>query len=163
MYRKVLIFALLAVLIGCTTLPALTVAAPLPAFQPGGFGVMVSIDQHTYIRPIIKMNLTVFNYTPDPVTFNFRSSQRYDFTIYNSQGLKVWRWSEATLSRFQPVMGEVTLQPNDTVTYTAEYQSRIMLNEDLYTLKGELTAFDMRLRKPRVIEGTISFWAIVTK
>lgn len=161
MYRNVLIFVFLAALIGCVMLPALTATAPQPAFQPSGFGVMVSTDQHTYIRPIIKMNLTVFNYTPAPVTFNFNTSQRYNFTLYNNKGLKVWGWSDG--QQFQPIMGELTLKTNETVTYTVVYQTPTMLNEDLYTLKGELTAFDRRLRKPRVMEGTVSFWAIVTK
>jgi hypothetical protein len=161
MYHKFLVFALLAVLIGCTALPALTAASPQTAFPGNGFGVLVAADQHTYIRPIIKMRLTVFNYTPAPVTFNFKTSKRYDFTIYNSRGLKVWQWSDG--QPFLDVIGKLTLKPNDTVTYTAEYQSKIMLTEDVYTLKGELTAFDMRLRKPRVMEGTVSFWAILTK
>jgi hypothetical protein len=154
-------FVLLAVLIGCATLPALTAASSQTAFPGNGFGVMVAVDQHTYIRPIIKMKLTVFNYTPAPVTFNFRTSKRYDFTIYNSRGLKVWQWSDG--QHFPDVIGKLILKPNETVTYTAEYQSKIMLNEDIYTLKGELTAFDMRLRKPRIMEGTVSYWTILTK
>lgn len=161
MYRKVLLFSLLAILIGCTTLPSLTAADPQNVFPPSGFGVMVSANQHTYTRPAIKMSLTVFNYTQRPETFRFRTSQRYDFTIYNSQGLKVWQWSAG--QQFQPIMGELDLMPNETVTYTAQYQSSTMLKEDLYTLKGELTLFELRLRAPRTIEATTSFWAILTK
>jgi hypothetical protein len=161
MYRKVLVVSLLAVLIGCTALPALTAAFPQTAFPGDGIGVLVTTDQDSYIRPIIKMRLTVFNYMPVPVTFNFKTSERYNFTIYNSRGMKVWQWSDG--QHFPDVIGELTLKPNDTVTYIAEYQSKIMLNEDLYTLRGELTAVDKRTGKPRVMEGTVSFWAILTK
>jgi hypothetical protein len=123
---------------------------------------MVTTDQHTYIgsNTAIKTDLKVFTYTDKPVTLNFKSSQRHDFTICNSKGDKVWQWSDG--QQFLPLIGELVLKPNDTVTYSALYQPKQM-NQDLYTVKGDLTAYDFRLRKPCAMTGTVSFWRVLVR
>jgi hypothetical protein len=143
-----------------------------------GFGVSVAINQPVYWTdfmppgwrpPEIIMALQVFNYSQIPVTFNFRTSQRYDFIIYNSKGAEVWRWSADKM--FLQVLGELTLNPGETVTYTARMKfvssgdiaksadnAGGAMPQDLYTLKGVLTAYDPELYIPRVIEGQVSFW-----
>ncbi|MBN2532896.1 MAG: hypothetical protein JXB88_08395 [Spirochaetales bacterium] len=142
-----------------------------------GFGVSVAINQPVYWTdfmppgwrpPVISMALKVFNYSQIPVTFHFRSSQRYDFIIYNSKGREVWRWSAD--KAFLDVLGELTLNPGESVTYTARIKfvnsgnsiksddvAGGAMPEDLYTLKGVLTAYDPELYIPVIMEGQVSF------
>lgn len=133
------------------------------------FGVAVAIGQPEYWTdfmppgwrpPVIKMTLRVFNNSSMPVTFDFNCSQRYDFMIYNSRGVEVWRWS--TGKAFMDVLGRLTLNPGQSVTYNEECKfvnaSGYAMPVDLYTLRGVLTATDRQLMVPRVIEGKVSFW-----
>lgn len=131
-----------------------------------GFGVNVAIDRPEYGTnmttrpPVIKMALQVYNYSQLPVTFDFTTSQRYDFAIYDSRGREVWRWSDD--KAFLQVTGQLTLQPGESVVYTAEHiftdKNGKPMPTDLYTLKGELTAIDGNLWAPRTMEGKVSFW-----
>lgn len=146
--------------------------SPVMAIDPaydGLFGVIVAVDQTQYYTdfmppgwcpPMIKMVLEVFNFTAAPVTFDFTSSKRYDFSIYNSRGTEVWRWSDGQI--FLPVLGQVTIQPRDTKIYSFALKfvdrNGNAMPVDLYTLKGELTATDMQLMVPRIMDGRVSFW-----
>ncbi|NLW09809.1 MAG: hypothetical protein GX036_08105 [Firmicutes bacterium] len=131
-----------------------------------GFGVDVAIDQPEYTTgltarpPVIKMALQVYNYSQIPVTFDFTTSQRYDFAIYDSRGREVWRWSDD--KGFLQVIGQLILQPGESVVYTAEHvftdKNGEPMPTDLYTLKGELTATGRDFWAPRIMEGKVSFW-----
>ncbi|HHU82969.1 MAG TPA: hypothetical protein GXZ26_08200 [Firmicutes bacterium] len=131
-----------------------------------GFGVNVAIDRPEYNSssimspPVIRMALQVYNYSQLPVTFDFTTSQRYDFAIYDSVGREVWRWSDGKV--FLPVEGQLILQPGESVVYTAEHRFANKTGQpmptDLYTLKGELTAINKNLWVPRTMEGKVSFW-----
>lgn len=149
---------------------ATTAAAQLtgPAALPAGFGATVSIDQHQYVTdfmppgvtpPSIKMTLVVFNRASTPVTFTFPTSQRFDFSIKDSSGVEVWRWS--TGRGFQPVVGTITLPPGQSVTFpvTQHFVSRTgaPLPQGIYTLTGELTSRDGSTWLPRSMSGTVSF------
>jgi hypothetical protein len=133
------------------------------------FGVSVAIDQPEYWTdfmppgwraPEIGMALRVFNHSYIPVTFDFTTSQRYDFAIYNSNGTEVWRWSDDMA--FLQVLGQVTLAPRESVRYAVKHKfvdgKGNPMPVDLYTLKGELTARDTQLLVPRTMEGEVSFW-----
>ncbi|MEA3477800.1 MAG: BsuPI-related putative proteinase inhibitor, partial [Bacteroidota bacterium] len=137
------------------------------------FGISVAIDQPAYWTdfmppgwhaPVISMALRVFNHSYIPVTFDFTTSQRYDFAIYNSNGIEVWRWSDD--KAFLQVLGQVTLEPGESVRYAVKHKFVDSCNDtkekpmpvDLYTLKGELTARDTQLLVPRTMEGEVNFW-----
>lgn len=106
------------------------------------------------------MALQVYNYSQIPVTFDFTTSQRYDFAIYDSRGREVWRWSDD--KGFLQVIGQLILQPGESVVYTAEHvftdKNGEPMPTDLYTLKGELTATGRDFWAPRIMEGKVSFW-----
>lgn len=176
--KKILVMGLLSLvlslvmLFGCLSPALAEEPVPVTAQDPvyhGLFGVIVAIDQHQYYTdfmppgwrpPTIKMVLEVFNYTMSPVTFDFSDSQRYDFSICNSQGVEVWRWSNG--KAFFQVIGQVTIPPGQTVIYSETLRFVDALGNampvGLYTLKGELTATDMQLWVPRVMDGRVSFW-----
>jgi len=131
------------------------------------FGVTVTIDQPEYWTdlmpslspsddrfPTMVMKLTVFNHSAIPATFNFTSSQRYDFEIYY-EGERVWRWSENR--SFLDVMGQITLVPGQSLVYKENFKlakiedgRKVPIPEGDYTLKGRLTAYPYA-------EGQVSF------
>lgn len=129
-----------------------------------GVGAAVAIDQPEYVTdlmppgfrpPEIKMVLVVFNYSKLPVTFDFTTSQRFDFSIYDGKGKgkEVWRWSAD--KKFMEVLGKVTLKPGEYVSYTAKHKFASSAGKPmpagLYTLKGWMTA------SARKMVGKVSF------
>lgn len=103
--------------------------------------------------PRIRMILRIFNDTQIPITLNFTTSQRFDFSIYDSSGAEVWRWSADRY--FLQVLGQLTLNPGESKAYS---YSHVFVNSsggampvDTYTLKGEMVATN------RVMEGKVSF------
>src|SRR5690554_2717163 len=122
---------------------------------------MYKLKPHKIMHPpVIRMALQVYNYSQLPVTFDFTTSQRYDFAIYDSMGREVWRWSDD--KGFLQVIGQLILQPGESVVYTAEHvftdKNGEPMPTDLYTLKGELTATGRDFWAPRIMEGKVSFW-----
>jgi hypothetical protein len=51
----------------------------------------------------------------EPMTLYYRTSQRYDLAVINSEGQEVWRWSRDRT--FAQVTEEVPLEANETVSY----------------------------------------------
>lgn len=56
------------------------------------------------------------NTTDQVITLTFSSSQRYDYTIYNSSGEIVKTYSDNLF--FLTVLGEVRIFPNKSLTYS---------------------------------------------
>jgi len=167
----VLMFALILFFTG-SSLQAQSVSDHTSSFEFSdfrGFGATVTIDQPEYYTdfmppgwrpPVIRMVLKVFNYSLIPVTFDFTTSQRFDFAIYNRNGVEVWRWSAD--KGFWQVLGQVTLNPGESVSYKTSHRfvddDGEAMPVDLYTLEGELTATDLQLWVPRTMKGQVSFW-----
>ena len=85
-----------------------------------GFGASLATDRPVYRpgQPIL-ITFEVFNYTPDPVGFDFTSGQRYDVVIEDHGGNQVWRWSAGKM--FTMAMGRETLGPgNPRLIYEVE-------------------------------------------
>ena len=59
----------------------------------------------------------------------FASGQQYDFTVSDSSGALLWRWSAEMA--FAQMLGSITLAPNESLSYSAEW---------IPTATGELTA-----------------------
>jgi len=76
------------------------------------YGISVTTDKVEYsIGTPIEMALKIFNYTDEDVTFNFNTSQRYDFIIEDEKGKEIWCWSKGYV--FCQVFGKETLGPNN--------------------------------------------------
>jgi len=131
-----------------------------------GYGVLVKSDAPSYTNnlmppgvmlPTLHATLAVFNYGQTPVTFNFNTSQRFDFVIRDSAGAEVYRWSDGRA--FMEMLGSETLH-NDRLVYRVSIllENRLWvgpglapLPDGLYTLEAILTSRD------RPLSGTTTF------
>ena len=105
-----------------------------------GFGLIIVTDKAIYDsgQPIT-INLTVFNYTKDTVSFTFTSSQRYDFFV-SKEGKEIWRWSSGKV--FAQVIGEEKIKPGESLTYEETYLPKIKFSPGTYQVKGVFTSKD---------------------
>jgi hypothetical protein len=81
------------------------------------------------------MTLRVANFSADAVTLRFSDARRYDFAI-SRDGKVLWRWSDGRV--FAQVLGAETLNPGDTLSYTAKVV--LKLRPGLYMVTGTVTA-----------------------
>jgi hypothetical protein len=58
----------------------------------------------------------------DPMTLYYRTSQRYDLAVINSQGQEAWRWSRDRA--FAQVTEEVPLEANETLSFAETWDQR---------------------------------------
>jgi hypothetical protein len=127
---------------------------------PEGFGVTVSVGRPEYVTrlepfepPKIEMELRVFNESNQAASIEFASGQQFDFLIQDSSGRVVWRWSEGKF--FIQILGQLTLAPGESRTFTASHRFADELNgpmdEGLYTVTGKLASPSSR------IEGKTTF------
>ncbi len=72
----------------------------------------------------------------DKQVHRFRTSQRFDFAIYDDEGEEVWRWSDE--QAFLMVMGEETYT-TEGVLYFARMDTSELPAPGTYTLQGTLT------------------------
>lgn len=68
--------------------------------------------------------------------FTFRTSQRYDFAVFDAAGEEVWRWSDD--QAFLMVIGEETYT-EDGVLYFARMDTSVLPEPGTYTLQATLT------------------------
>ncbi len=61
---------------------------------------------------------TVKNGTDEALTFNFTSSQRFDFALLNADGEQVF--SLASVSSFAQMLGEETIEAGEELSYDLE-------------------------------------------
>ena len=104
------------------------------------FGVSMMTDKAVYSpgEPIA-MTLKVFNHTGEEVTFGFRNSQRYDFTITDEGGNRVWLWSDGMM--FLQALGEEKVGPGrEELTYMEKFADR--LETGRYVISGTLVDKD---------------------
>jgi len=121
-----------------------------------GFGALVKADAPVYTNnlmppvaalPKLEAELVVFNHSNEPVTFNFICSQRFDFIITNSDGEKMYRWSDGR--GFMDVLGSETLA-NGMLRYRVSIPLDLgglkPYPDGIYTLEGRLTSNDRPMR-----------------
>jgi hypothetical protein len=90
----------------------------------------------------LEVTLEVVNRSPRPITLGFRTSQRYDLLIQNTQGEEVWRWSAERM--FAQMLGQEVLSPNGgKLTYHVVVREKIPRGS--YTVIGVVPAVDTRL------------------
>lgn len=118
--------------------------------QESGFGVYLTTDKVVYAagQPI-NMELCVFNRTSEKTTLQFRNAQRFDFTIEDGDGKKLWRWSEGRM--FAQMLGQETLGPErKQAIYKATYGGK--LGPGTYKLTGIVTASDRPMSASLTLE-----------
>ncbi|TYR76089.1 hypothetical protein FZC79_08010 [Rossellomorea vietnamensis] len=87
--------------------------------EDGGQGIVAG-----EVEPSITKNekgqfvYTVKNQTEKEVTFEFSSSQRYDYAVKNSSGETIFLYSSA--AAFMQVLGSETLAQGEELSYTIE-------------------------------------------
>ncbi len=107
------------------------------AAQSAGGGITLTTDKAAYrAGEPIRLTLEVFNNASEPVTFQFKSSQRYDFIIEDGKKEQVWRWSASRM--FAMVLGSETLGPGNPRLSYQETCSE-MLAPGAYFITGLLT------------------------
>lgn len=94
----------------------------------------------------IEPSLTVTNISSNPMKLVFSTGQRYDFIIKDIHGKEKVRWSEGEV--FPDVMGELTINPEQTVTYgenllLGKVQKPLGLGK--YVVEGTITAHSIEL------------------
>jgi hypothetical protein len=68
----------------------------------------------------IQLGITVA--VREPMTLYYRTSQRYDLAVINSEGQEVWRWSRDRA--FAQVTGEVPLEANGMLSFAETWDQR---------------------------------------
>lgn len=79
---------------------------------------------------------TLTNKTGEAVTFNFTSSQRFDFSLKNEEGEQVFLFS--SVSSFMQALGEETVEPGESLSYEFDIPP-LDLEAGTYQLEAWLT------------------------
>ena len=101
------------------------VASPTVAGPPFPFEGPVGIDLttfgafHTQGEPV---QLTITVAASERITLYYRTTQRYEIVITDSEGKEVWRWSKD--KAFGEVLGEETLEENEFLTFNESWDQR---------------------------------------
>ena len=96
---------------------ATSTATPTPSAPPFTFEGPVGLDLapygvfHNQGEPGL---LTITVAASEPITLHYRTTQRYEIVITNSEGGEVWRWSKG--KAFGEVLEEVSLGKIDFLT-----------------------------------------------
>lgn len=114
------------------------------------YGISMTNDKMKYsVGEPIKMTLKIFNYTQEEISFQFTTSQRYDFIIEDKEGEEIWRWSKDKM--FAMVLGEETLGlDSPEIIYTAEYKGE--LDPGYYKVTGIFVAQNRPMSGSIIIE-----------
>ncbi len=87
------------------------------------------VDDNTY-------RYTLVNQTEQPHTFEFTSSQRYDFSLANEKGEQIFLFS--SVSTYLQVLGDISVDQGDKLTYDFAIPS-LDLEPGTYELTAWLT------------------------
>lgn len=79
--------------------------------------------------------LHIMNATGGPVTLEFPSGQRYDFTVHDRSGEALWTWSAAR--SFMQALGEETLAAGEARVYEASW---VAPGAGAYSVRATVTA-----------------------
>ena len=100
------------------------VATPTPSATPTfPFEGPIGIDLTTFGAffeqgETIQLGITVA--VREPMTLYYRTSQRYDLAVVNSEGQEVWRWSRDRT--FAQVTEEVPLEANEMLSFAETWE-----------------------------------------
>ncbi len=98
------------------------------AEEPAELGLQLSLSTNGTAYQSgepIHIRFTMANQTGTPIRLEFTSAQRFDVTIGDTHGNKVWRWSAGRM--FAAVMGHEILGPEDPrLTYEAVFRGSLL-------------------------------------
>jgi hypothetical protein len=104
----------------------------------------------------IALSLRIENAGPEPVTLDFRTGQRAEFTAYPAEGEgtdsdgdganHVWRYSAGRM--FTQALGSETVPPGEAVSYEGTWRDP---PAGTYRIVGEATATDRDVRAEAVV------------
>jgi uncharacterized protein (DUF58 family) len=114
-------------------------ACPAASVRRGSTEVAVAANKQRYlVGEPVELVLTVTNLGPNPVTFRFSDSQRYDLVVTREDGTPVWRWSHDKL--FAQVLGTMTLAPGASRIFRDRWDQRDqegkMVTQGRYVIEG---------------------------
>jgi hypothetical protein len=98
---------------------------PTPSAPPFTFEGPVGIDITTYgvfHNQGEEVSFTIFVAASEPITLYYRTTQRYDIVIADSEGNEVWRWSKD--KTFGGVLEQVSLEENEILTFNETWDQR---------------------------------------
>ena len=98
---------------------------PTPAVPPFSFEGPVGIDLTTYgvfYKQGEQVQFTILVAVSEPITLYYRTAQRYDIVVTDSEDKEVWRWSKD--KSFSQVLEQVSLQANEWLTFEELWDQR---------------------------------------
>jgi len=102
------------------------VTTPTPSPTPGfAFEGPIGIDLTTFgtfLEQGKPLQLVITVAVRDAMTLYYRTSQRYDLAVTNSEGQEVWRWSRDRT--FAQVTEEVPLEANGMLSFAETWDQR---------------------------------------
>lgn len=102
------------------------VTTPTSSPEPGfPFEGPVGIDLTTFGAFFAQgepIHLSIRVAAREPMTLYYRTSQRYDLAVTNSEGQEVWRWSRD--QTFAQVTEEVSLEANEMLSFAENWDQR---------------------------------------
>ena len=102
----------------------------------------------------VRISLVVTNTTRQPVTYQFSSSQQYDFWALRD-GREIWRWSRDKF--FAQMLTSLTLKPGESKTFAQTWNLRDNSGQPApdgaYIMMGQLTTMGER---PEPVSKTIT-------
>ncbi|MDP2950144.1 MAG: BsuPI-related putative proteinase inhibitor [Chloroflexota bacterium] len=111
---------------GSARSPTPEAARPSPEATPAfSFQGPVGIDLTTFgvfHRQEEPVSLTVVVAAGEPITLYYRTTQRFDIVVTDSEGREVWRWSQG--KAFSQVLEQVELKPGEPMAFTERWDQR---------------------------------------
>ncbi len=89
----------------------------------------------------LPMTLSITNANDQQVERTYNTGQRYDFVVFDTMGIEIWRWAYRT--GFTQALVEVTFEPGETVTYSVVWNQQTNDGEQVAPGTYELHAYDV--------------------
>jgi hypothetical protein len=100
-------------------------STPTPTGPPFSFEGPVGIDLTIYgvfPKPGEQVLLGIAVAVAEPMTLYYRTTQRYDIVVTDSEDKEVWRWSKD--KEFGQVLEQVSLEANESLTFSEVWDQR---------------------------------------
>ena len=95
---------------------------PSVSRQIDGFMYTITTDRINYSRgESVRLRLVKTNITGNPISLNYRTSQRFDFVAFR-EGEEIWRWSDE--QAFSRAVTRIIIQPGRNQTFDAVWNQR---------------------------------------
>jgi hypothetical protein len=92
---------------------------PFPFEGPVGIDLFTFGSFHQQGKPV-PFAITIA--ASEPITLYYRTTQRFDIVVTDTEGKEVWRWSKD--KAFAEVLEEINLEENQTLTFNESWDQR---------------------------------------